>query len=342
MQNDIVNYSLEKAGLRTCNLHRAAQQREYHRGWRARAQADEPEVAAENANDEGHSEHGSREDPDVNLNDVGAPWERQQHAEVAGAGGTVDESVEENGEAVPQSPDAGAGEGDGRENPTLAPRNRKCCAAASKITNHVMQVLEAGLTEEEKRIVLHKSFADERVRAVDPDLCTAVLKLHSVATTTVQSLKGALQTIRSTRIQGKAKVRNIVLTAAVSNGDSQRMICKALGASRYLVRKAFQRRAEVDETGENLWAGGDRKRRSDALSAEDHTSVCSWWETETTVSPNKRDIKRRRIGVKDHETHATHYLQVSQVYFCTSTLAPSLSQILSGAHIDKRQRLSSY
>ena len=63
----------------------------------------------------------------------------------------------------------------------------------------------------------------------------------------------------------------------------------------------------------NIYRPGDRKQRSDELSAEDRTSVYSWWETETTVSSNKRDVKRRRIGVKDHETHATHYLQVSQV-----------------------------
>ena len=192
-------------------------------------------------------------------------------------------------------------------------RNRKCSWAASKVLHTLVRVLDGGFTEEEKRSVLQRCFSDDRVRAVDPEICAAVQKVRTVEPMLGQSLKGALQSIRSASIQGKSKVRNIVLTAAVSKGESQRKICEALGASRYLVRKAFQRRAEVDETGENLWAGGDRKRRSDCLSAEDRSAVCGWWETETTVSPNKRDVKRRRIGIKDYETHATHYLQVSQV-----------------------------
>ncbi|KAG0573975.1 hypothetical protein KC19_VG226500 [Ceratodon purpureus] len=119
-----------------------------------------------------------------------------------------------------------------------------------------MQLLDAGFTHKEKKMVLHRYFADDRIRALDLELCTTVLKL---ATTTVHSQRGVLQSIRSTCIQGKMKVRNIVLTATVSTGNSQHMICKALGASRYLVRKAFQQRAEVDETRENQWVGGDRK-----------------------------------------------------------------------------------
>ena len=188
----------------------------------------------------------------MNLNDIQDPWRQEEDVEVLGGGTTDDESYKEFGEAHTQTLDPVAAEGDDTKCPRLTPRNQKCCSAASKGVNHLMQLLDAGFTEEEKKIVLHRYFADERICALDSKLCTAVLKLHSVATTTVQSLRGALQTISSTCIQGKTKVRNIVLTAAVSNGDSQRMICKALGALRYLVCKAFWGRAEVDKTGEYL------------------------------------------------------------------------------------------
>lgn len=209
-----------------------------------------------------------------------------------------------------------AEDGEDGDHGTATPCNRKIRAAAVKVESHLMQLLQSGFTDEERKLVLHRCFAEERIRALDPELSATVLGFNTVAATTVQSLRGALQTIRGAGMEGRAKVRNIVLTAAVSKDSSQNMISMALGASRYLVRKAFQRRNSVDESGEILWAGGCRKRRNDALSAEDQTLVCSWWETETTVSPNKRDVKRRRIGVKDHETHATHYLQVSQVERC--------------------------
>ena len=266
------------------------------------------------AEGEGCSDRQSREEPPVDLNEGEGEWDRGEEAEHVVGEGSGAESQEE----VPECENESIGEGDdgcedGDDCPRLTPRNRKCFYAASKVVTNIMQCLDAGFSDEEKKMVLDRVCVDDRIRAVHPEWCMAVQKLRTVPATTVQSLRGALQTLRNTTIQGKAKVRNIVLTAAVSNGESQRMICKALGASRYLVRKAYQRRAEVDETGENLWAGRDRKRRSDALSAEEHGAVSSWWETETTVSPNKKDVKRRRIAAKEHEEHATHYLQVSQV-----------------------------
>jgi hypothetical protein len=42
-----------------------------------------------------------------------------------------------------------------------------------------------------------------------------------------------------------------------------------------------------------------------------------WWENETTISPNMKDVVRRCTIVKLYETHCTHYLQMSQV---TSTI----------------------
>lgn len=265
----------------------------------------------------GEGPSGTHEDEEP---DIVEHWDNDRGTEVrcsngdSGGGISIEaESLEEN-VVHTESTESDHVSGDDVDGERCVPRNRKCSWAASKGVNDLMHMLDAGFSDEEKKNVLHRYFSDERIRAIDPELTKAVLKLRSVATTTVQSLRGALQSIRAGTIQGKLKVRNIVLTAAVSKGDhSQRNICKALGASRYLVRKAFQRRAEVDETGENLWDGGGRKRRSDALTAEETDAVCSWWETETTVSPNKRDVKRRRTGVKEHETHATHYLQVSQV-----------------------------
>lgn len=265
---------------------------------------------------EGPSGTQAREEPEVVEQwQNGADYDNVPSNTDTGRGLSADhvESFEEN--IIPtqgtESYDTDGDEVDGERQNT---RSRKCSWAASKGANLLWGVLDAGLSAEEKKNVLHRLFSDERISGVDPELTSLVHKLGSVATTTVQNVRGALQTIRRGTIEGKSKVRNIVLTAAVSKGTgSQRNICNALGASRYLVRKAFQRRAEIDETGENLWAGGARKRRRDALSAEETSAVCSWWETETTVSPNKKDVKRRRTGVKEHETHATHYLQVSQV-----------------------------
>ena len=302
--------------MRHSSLGRAAQKRDHHRTWRTRRRSAEVEGGVENGSGEGPSTAASEDHPngDVHLNE---DFSEAQGREDGGARQSIaEESQEENVEWT-QTTDSTRSGADEVQCERVSPRNRKCSWASSKILNDLMRVLDAGFSEEEKKIVLRKCLCDDRIWTVDPELTSAVQEVRAVVPTLGQNLKGALQTIRSTRIQGKSKVRNIVLTAAVSKGESERKICEALGASRYLVRKAFHRRAEVDESGENLWAGGDRKRRRDALSAEDQSTVCGWWETETTVSPNKKDVKRRRIGVKEHETHATHYLQTSQVPYLT-------------------------
>ncbi|KAG0573976.1 hypothetical protein KC19_VG226500 [Ceratodon purpureus] len=88
-----------------------------------------------------------------------------------------------------------------------------------------MQLLDAGFTHKEKKMVLHRYFADDRIRALDLELCTTVLKL---ATTTVHSQRGVLQSIRSTCIQGKMKkMRSDPLSAedhASAPGGKQRKL----------------------------------------------------------------------------------------------------------------------
>ncbi|KAG0572082.1 hypothetical protein KC19_VG066600 [Ceratodon purpureus] len=60
-----------------------------------------------------------------------------------------------------------------------------------------MHILNAGFSEKEKRIVLHRYFSDDRIRAFDLKLTKAVHKVCSVVPMLGQSWRGALQTIRS-------------------------------------------------------------------------------------------------------------------------------------------------
>jgi hypothetical protein len=56
------------------------------------------------------------------------------------------------------------------------------------------------------------------------------------------------------------------------------------------------------------------------LNEKDCNLIQDWWDTTTTTSPNRKDVKRKRISAKTFEQHATHYLQESQVFqFTIST-----------------------
>jgi hypothetical protein len=39
--------------------------------------------------------------------------------------------------------------------------------------------------------------------------------------------------------------------------------------------------------------------------------VMEWWTMETTISPNRKNVYKKRIGVKKTMEHPTHFLQVS-------------------------------
>lgn len=113
--------------------------------------------------------------------------------------------------------------------------------------------------------------------------------------------------------------RNAILFAIVSstNGASQNFIPKALRATRYSLRKALIRKVHVDETNENVWVGLPRKWHCDVIDEKDCELIMRWWDNATTISQNKKDIKRRRISMKTFEEHLIHYLQESQVLLKT-------------------------
>jgi len=52
-------------------------------------------------------------------------------------------------------------------------------------------------------------------------------------------------------------------------------------------------------------------RQCDTLNEEKKSLILNWWETTTTISPNTKDVKRRRIVVNTIENPPTHYLQES-------------------------------
>jgi len=56
-----------------------------------------------------------------------------------------------------------------------------------------------------------------------------------------------------------------------------------------------------------------RAQRSATLSETMKKLMIDWWVQETSISPNRKDVVRRRVGVKNFEIHPKHYLQISQV-----------------------------
>jgi len=60
----------------------------------------------------------------------------------------------------------------------------------------------------------------------------------------------------------------------------------------------------------------------------DNELILNFCDLSTTISPNRKDLKWRYIGVKTWEEHPTHYLQETQAMYMNCLLAHNL-QIVS-------------
>ena len=61
-----------------------------------------------------------------------------------------------------------------------------------------------------------------------------------------------------------------------------------------------------------------KQQRSSTISEELKELVYTFWQSESRVSPNKKDVCRKRLGRKSYIKHPAHLLDVPQVYhlFC--------------------------
>ena len=122
--------------------------------------------------------------------------------------------------------------------------------------------------------------------------------------------------------------KHVLLTAAVSahNQCSMRGVAKILDVHPRNVILAIARRRVIEDHCFH-WAFTVRRKRSDGISELVKALVITWWAENTRVSPNRKDVARKRIGPGEYDEKATHYLTESQV---TSSFKPAES--LSNFH----------
>ncbi len=63
-----------------------------------------------------------------------------------------------------------------------------------------------------------------------------------------------------------------------------------------------------------LWAFNGKVKRKDVLYIKVCNYAVKFWIDNTCVSPNMKDVVRRRLGPKSWESHPTHLLLESQVH----------------------------
>lgn len=122
--------------------------------------------------------------------------------------------------------------------------------------------------------------------------------------------------------QDQRLARNVIEAAVISTEENQaaEAAIRCVGLNKRAVRRAMIRRHLLNESVEGeLWARIDRKKRKDALPQSTIDIVVLWWTNETRVSPSKKDVRKKRVGVKKFLYHAGHWLEESQVHLYQTT-----------------------
>ena len=110
--------------------------------------------------------------------------------------------------------------------------------------------------------------------------------------------------------------RNVIEAAVISIGDERcmRAAANCVGMNKKTIRRAIHRRALLNQSSDGeVWARLYRRKRKDATDQCIVDQVVAWWTDETRVSPCKKDVRVKRVAFKTKITHATHWLEESQV-----------------------------
>ena len=163
-------------------------------------------------------------------------------------------------------------------------------------------VLERFLTS----LVLTHVLSESVVRRREYEQCRVVCNGLASAWSNLKYAKGKDHHI----------ARNVLEAAVISleDADCVEAAATCVGMNKRTLRRGVLRRSSLNAGvhGE-VWAMSRRRKRSDALQQAVVDAVVTFWTEETRVSPSKKDVRRKRVGVNKFLSHAGHWLETSQV-----------------------------
>lgn len=142
-------------------------------------------------------------------------------------------------------------------------------------------------------------------------------KLDTSVGTALSDVRLLLKIVKSARRKDHLATKQAVLTALVGQSTvaqiNQTCLASTLGVKRQNLYKASAVRKQLDGDSSMRYPSGERKERSDKISAEVRKLVEGYWEANTQISPCKKDIARLRLGKKNYEMHTKHWLEETEV-----------------------------
>lgn len=131
----------------------------------------------------------------------------------------------------------------------------------------------------------------------------------------VANISQGWQYVKGGHSKDQQRARNVIIPMLLSSsGISARQTSLLTGIHRRNLKSGLVRRLALEsKSDKSLWAVCGRQRRVDCLPPHVTKLVEDFWTANTRISPNRKDVARKRIGVKEWIYHPTHHLTESQV-----------------------------
>lgn len=202
-------------------------------------------------------------------------------------------------------------EGDGSHRPNASRSTIK--RHADRITDSLMQQLLCLDNADLRAAVLQKVFKNVHVRPLLP----AYYPSAEDARCERQILKNIRAELQRTKIphnSSKLVRKRAILEAVVSEIDADfSRFHRILGTNKSNVEGAIDRLRIGSTTVGARFDVPSRRKREGGIPDAVKLVVTTWWTEESRVSPNRKDIRRKRLGRNVYDTHAAHLLLETQV-----------------------------
>lgn len=198
---------------------------------------------------------------------------------------------------------------------------RSSSRAANKLARVINEELKDCPTLECRRVIVEKLLNHNTFWPMMPEYYSRPQDAKSIFVF-VESIRTEMQSVKNANSKVLLARKGALLDAAVSEGcDGSRALGRVLQVHPRNVIAAVSRRILGDPT--NQFQLLERAKRP-GVSAYVKEKVLLWWTQKTRVSPNKKDVTRKRIGRNEYDVHATHYLTDTQVSSLLTVHTPVL------------------
>lgn len=184
--------------------------------------------------------------------------------------------------------------------------------AVSQVLNRVGRFNDGAKKKFFKKFWLHPS-----LKVYQPVLYGSP-RLDASIGAAISDLKTSLRTVKTARRKDHLAAKQVLMTAlageSIVSNRYQTCLARALGIKRQNVHTASKRRKLIDGDSSVKYPMGERKVRSDKISNEIRKIVQKFWESNTRISPCKKDRARLRLFRKVYEEHQIHWLEDTEVH----------------------------